>query len=290
MDIAVGLPSNIAGVTGNQILRWAARAEVLGFSALVVTDRFAWNQLDPVAVLAAAAGVTSSIKLRLSVLLLPNRGSAAQLAKQLATVDALSGGRLVVGIGVGDREIDYRLAGAEHRGRHRRLEAMIEEVLAVWSGEGDRAVIGPRPAGGALPLMIGGSGEPTWTRAARYGAGWTMAVGGPADFERGAEGIRAAWTAHGRKGTPPLAAQRYFSLSPARTAGAEAWLREYFAFLGPGVEFLLRGAPLDADQLTRTIAAFTAAGADELAFLPTSADLDELELLAEAALAPKDRG
>ncbi|HWT92643.1 MAG TPA: LLM class flavin-dependent oxidoreductase [Solirubrobacteraceae bacterium] len=284
MKIAVGLPSNIAGVSGERLVEWAARAEKAGFSSLVATDRFAWDQLDPVAALAAAAAVTSTIGLRLSVVLVPNRGSAAQLAKQLATVDALSGGRLVVGVGVGDREIDYRLAGSEHRGRHRRLEEMLDEMLAVWSGEADRAVIGPRPAGGALPLMMGGSGEPTWGRAAKYGAGWTMAVGGPPDFASGADAVRRAWAEHGRTEAPTLAAQRYFCLAEAGRSQAQAWLRDYFGFLGPGAEWVVRGAPLDADALRGTIDAFAAAGADELAFLPTSADPAELELLAAAAL------
>ncbi|HET6509016.1 MAG TPA: LLM class flavin-dependent oxidoreductase [Baekduia sp.] len=285
MDIAVGVPSHVPGARSRDLLAWARRAEELGFSSLVITDRFAYDQLEPLAVAAALGAVTSRIGLRLSVVLVPNRGSAGQLAKQLATVQVLADGRLVAGVGVGDREIDYRLAGTEHRGRHARLEAMLDEMLAVWSGaDAERAAIGPRPAGGQLPLMIGGSGEPTWRRVARYADGWTMAVGRPEDFAAGAGAVREAWSAAGRGGRPLLTAQRYFGLGAANVAAAEGFLRDYFAFLGPATELVVRSAPTDEEAVTAAVTAFAAAGADELAFLPTSAGLDQLEALAELLL------
>jgi alkanesulfonate monooxygenase SsuD/methylene tetrahydromethanopterin reductase-like flavin-dependent oxidoreductase (luciferase family) len=285
MRIGVGLPSNVAGVSGPGIKQWAVRAEQLGFSSLVVTDRFAWDQLEPLVVLAAASAVTESITLRTSVLLVPNRVSAPQLAKQLATLDRLAGGRLVVGVGVGDREIDYRLAGASHKGRHARLEAMLDEMQAVWNGATPESrVIGPRPPS-PIPLMIGGRGAATWRRAAKYGIGWTMALGGLAEFRSGAAEMRDAWAGAGRAGSPLLAVQRYFSVLPANERPAQDWLRGYFSFLpAAAVDQLILGAPTNAGAVEGVAGAFAGAGADELAFLPTTADLGELEALAALVL------
>ncbi|MGR7025758.1 LLM class flavin-dependent oxidoreductase [Geodermatophilus sp. URMC 62] len=283
MDISVGLPSHVPGARREDVLAWARRAEELGFASLVATDRFAWNQLEPLSVLALAGAVTERIRLRTSVLLLPNRGPAGPLAKQLASLQVLLGGRLELGVGVGDREVDYRLAGAEHPGRHRRLETMLEEMTAIWAGDGEYEVIGPRPPS-AIPILIGGSGEKAWERVARYGAGWTFAVGRPDDFATGAEAVGAAWARHGRTGRPRLYAQRYFNLDPGRRTAAEAFLRQYFAFLGPAAEYLVAGAPLDEQEATGVAGAFRAAGAGELTLLPTSCDLDELDRLAELML------
>jgi alkanesulfonate monooxygenase SsuD/methylene tetrahydromethanopterin reductase-like flavin-dependent oxidoreductase (luciferase family) len=285
MRIGVGLPSNVAGVSGPAITQWATRAEQLGFSSLVVTDRFAWNQLEPLAVLAAASAVTESIMLRTSVLLVPNRVSAPQLAKQLATLDRLAGGRLVVGVGVGDREIDYRLAGASHMGRHARLDEMLEEMQALWSGvTAEDRLVGPRPSS-PIRLMVGGSGAATWRRAAKYGIGWTMAVGGLAEFRSGAAGMREAWAGAGRAGSPLVAVQRYFSALPANERAAQDWLRSYFSFFpAPAVDNLILSAPTNVRAVEDVATAFSGAGADELAFLPTTADLSELEALAALVL------
>ena len=283
MDIAVGLPSHLPGAGRADIVAWAQRAEQLGFAGLVATDRFAWDQLEPLSVLAVAGAVTERIRLRTSVLLLPNRGAAGPLAKQLASLQVLLGGRLELGVGVGDREVDYRLAGADHRGRRRRLEVMLEEMTAIWSGAGEHGVIGPRPSPD-IPLLIGGGGPATWERVARHAAGWTFAVGSPDDFAAGVRGVREAWARHGRAGRPRLLAQRYVSLDPARRDAAEGFLREYFAFLGPAAEYLVAGAPLDGRTASGVAEAFRSAGADELTFLPLTCDLDELDRLAELLL------
>jgi alkanesulfonate monooxygenase SsuD/methylene tetrahydromethanopterin reductase-like flavin-dependent oxidoreductase (luciferase family) len=281
MDIAVGLPSHLPGARRPDIVAWARRAEELGFASVVVTDRFAYDQLEPLSVLAVAGAVTERIKLRTSVMVLPNRGEAAPLAKQLASLQVLMEGRLEIGVGVGDRDIDYRLAGAQHRGRHRRLEVMLDEMQAVWAGRDEYELVGPRPPTSGIPIMIGGTGPNTWHRVAQFGTGWTFAIGSPDDFAAGARGVLEAWGARGRAGRPRLAAQRYFNLGSRHRQEADQFLRTYFAFLGPFVDSFIAGTPLDAETVGIVAEAFRQGGADELAFLPTSADPDELEQLAE---------
>src|SRR5262249_1706278 len=89
MDIGIGLPSTIPGVTRDQELEWARRADARGFSTLGVIDRIVYSNLEPLIALAAAAAVTERIRLTTSILLGPTR-SAALLAKQAASVNLLS--------------------------------------------------------------------------------------------------------------------------------------------------------------------------------------------------------
>src|SRR5206468_6747802 len=94
----IGLPSTIPGIIGPDLLTWARRAEELSFSSLGVIDRLMYDSYEPLTVLAAAAGATSRIRLATTILIAACRGDQALLAKQLASLHQLSGGRLVVGV------------------------------------------------------------------------------------------------------------------------------------------------------------------------------------------------
>src|SRR3954462_1338453 len=107
MDIGIGLPSTIPGIPGRLVPEWAAAAERAGFSTLGTIDRVVYANFETVPTLAAAAAVTERIRLTTSILIAPYRGNGAVLAKQLATVDNLAGGRLTVGIAVGGRQDDF---------------------------------------------------------------------------------------------------------------------------------------------------------------------------------------
>ena len=112
MDIGIGLPNAIRGVEGTAILDWARRAEAAGFSSLGTLDRFVYGNCEALVTLAAAAAVTERVRLVTDILIAPLRGTA-MLAKQAATVDRLSGGRLVLGLAVGGREDDFVAAEAD---------------------------------------------------------------------------------------------------------------------------------------------------------------------------------
>ena len=109
MKIGIGFPANIPGVQGKLLIEWAKKADAGPFSSLGLIDRLVYDNYDTLIAFAAAAGATQRIHLTTSVLLAPLRNTAV-LAKQAASLDALSGGRLTLGLGIGSREDDYQAA------------------------------------------------------------------------------------------------------------------------------------------------------------------------------------
>src|SRR6059058_4758068 len=167
MDVGIGLPATIPGVQRDQLLEWARRAEARGFSSLGTIDRVVYGNYEPLIALTAAAAVTERIRLATTILIVPNRFNAALLAKQAASVDALSGGRLVLGIAVGGREDDYEASEVDFHSRGRRFEAMLDRMGRMWDGEsfGTAGGVGPRAAKGRPTLIMGGAADVAFRRA-----------------------------------------------------------------------------------------------------------------------------
>ena len=287
MDIGIGLPTTISGVAGATVLEWARRADAARFSTLGTIDRVVYGNYDAVPALAAAAAVTSTIRLTTAILISPYRGNGALLAKQLASVDQLSGGRLVVGIAVGSREDDYAATGSDFTGRGKAQDALLAELRAVWAGEsrGTAGAIGPAPVQqGGPPLLIGGTGAAAIRRTTALGAGWISGGGGPAMFSDAAGRVRAAWDAAGREGAPRLVALGYYALGSDGPDAARRYLTDYYAFAGPYADQAAEAALTDPDAVWRTAGEFAEAGCDELILFPCSPDLDQVDRLAEVAL------
>src|SRR4051794_37259454 len=168
MDVGIGLPTTIRGAGRGRVLGWARRGEARGFTSLGTLDRLVYDNFEPLIALAAAAAVTERIRLATTILIAPFRANGALLAKQAASVDRLSNGRLVLGVAVGGREDDYTASGVDFHTRGRRFAAMLEQWRAIWAGEsfGTAGAIGPRPAGERPVLMVGGSADVAFERAA----------------------------------------------------------------------------------------------------------------------------
>src|SRR5581483_1268043 len=135
MAIGIGLPSTVPGVTGQELTEWARRADQAPLSTLATIDRIVYPNYEPLTALAAAAAVTSRIKLATCVLLAPLRSNAVLLAKQAASVHHISGGRLVFGAAVGGRADDFEVSGIDMDGRGRVFEGQLATLKRVWAGE-----------------------------------------------------------------------------------------------------------------------------------------------------------
>jgi alkanesulfonate monooxygenase SsuD/methylene tetrahydromethanopterin reductase-like flavin-dependent oxidoreductase (luciferase family) len=279
MDVAIGLPNAVPGATGDQLTEWARRAEARGFSSLGTIDRIAYPNIEPLTALAAAAAVTERIGLATTVLLGPLRENPVALAKQVASVHSISGHRMTLGIGLGGREDDYEIAGVETGTRGRDLDAMLERVWEVWKGDemGPDTESHPR-------VLVGGSVEASFKRAARFGDGW-IAAGAPAEqFAQWRPEFEAAWSDSGRSEPPQNAALAYFSLGDKAEEDARAYLADYYAWLGEDIaNFIVAGAAKNAEAVKRVLAAFEDAGCQELFLFPSSSDPRQVDLLADAA-------
>src|SRR3954452_17167007 len=158
MDIGIGLPTTIEGTTGEQVVEWARRADRAGFSSLGTIDRLVYDNYEPLIALAGAAGATERIRLLTSVLLTPLRTNAALLAKQAASLQKLSNGRLVLGMGVGGRDDDFDASGVPMAERGRRMDEALAEMTAIWAGEerGFAGAIGPDVRDKPPSVILGG--------------------------------------------------------------------------------------------------------------------------------------
>jgi alkanesulfonate monooxygenase SsuD/methylene tetrahydromethanopterin reductase-like flavin-dependent oxidoreductase (luciferase family) len=281
MQVGIGLPNAVRGIERAGIVEWARQAEQAGFSSLGTIDRLVYPNYESLVALAAAAAVTERIRLATDILIAPLR-STALLAKQTATIDALSGGRLTLGIAPGGREDDFQATGVDFHRRGRDFERQLGELASIWKGERG---IGPAPARGERPeVLIGGYIDVAFERAARFGDGWTQGGGTPDAFAEGLEKLKAAWSQAGRAGKPKAVALFYFGLGDDAERMASESLGHYYAWLGDYANQIVASAAKDADTVKQYVSAFEAAGADEVICFPTSPDLGQVELLAQAVL------
>ena len=285
MKIGIGLPASIRGVSGNLLIDWARKADAGPFSSLGIIDRLVFPNFEPLIMLAAAAGVTQRIRLMSTVLLAPLR-NPGMLAKQAATLDALSGGRLTLGLGVGGREDDFRAAPAEFHNRGRRFEEQITTMKRIWSGQplnDDIGPIGPQPVQqGGPEILIGGYSPTATKRVGRWGDG--IILGGSSDptvahqFYSIAE---ESWKAEERSGKPRFVACMYYALGPDALERASVYIRDYYAFMGQRAELMANSIPSTPEAIKAPIEAFTDIGVDEVVLWPCIPELDQVDRLAE---------
>ena len=282
MDIGIGLPNAVPGVDRAGIVEWARRAEAAGFSSLGTIDRIAYGNYESLIALAAAAAVTARIRLATDILIAPLRANTALLAKQALTIDHLAGGgRVVLGLAPGARQDDYELGGVDFSQRGRIFERQLEALGTLLRGEGG---LGPAPSGAQRPrVLVGGTVDAAFRRAAQFGDGWTAGGGGPEAFGQNRQKAVEAWKAEGRDGEPRTMALFYFALGDDPEGDAQRALGDYYSY-APYADQIVQSAAKDEDTVRGYLAAYEEAGCDEVICFPASADPAQVDLLARAAL------
>ena len=292
MRLGIGLPNYLAGaIEPKAVLDWAREAERAGFDAVSVHDRPHSDTWDPIATLAAVAGVTERVRLATTAVILPSRDEAL-LVKQAAVVDVISGGRLDLGVGVGARRNDFELFGRPFAGRGREFERQLGRIDELWRGAveareagtnlGPAPVQRPRP-----PLWVGGYATASSARAVRFGDGYIFGAAGLEAMTRRTPEIKAAAAAAGRPDFP-VAGLAYVlsSTNATEISEAERLLTRYYQTLHkPFHELVSVG---DDETIAATIGGYRAAGLDVLYLLPVARSAEQIGRLARVAGAARD--
>jgi probable F420-dependent oxidoreductase len=222
----------------SELVRVAQACERAGFDYVAVCDHIAipreratamsTSWWDTVATLAYVAAVTERVRLLSHVFVLPYR-HPLQVAKAWATLDALSGGRTILGVGAGHVQEEFAVLGASYEDRGRDLDEAIDAVRAAladefprhhgerWSFEelGQR----PRPAQASIPIWVGGSSKAAMRRAGERGDGWLPQGPPEGGMAAGLERVLAARAAGPRAGEPIVLG----ALSGPLYVGEPAW-------------------------------------------------------------------
>lgn len=234
--------------------------------------------------LGAAAGVTERIGLMTDILLAAVR-EPILLAKQAATLDQLSGGRFVLGLGVGARPDDFAVSNFNFEDRGKRFDAALDLMYRAWRGEpvpGTDKPVTPRPVNGhSVPIIIGGTSEQSIGRVVKYGIGYTQGGGKPEGLKAMMDRVNAAWNAAGRSGKPQFRALAYFALGDEVHEEAQSNVMDYYGDWGDGV---WQGAMKTADEARELVMAYEAVGCDELMIFMTAPAVTQADRLAEAVL------
>lgn len=306
LRISVGLPQLLDSNEADSVRRYAVRAEELGFAGLWTLDAVPGAAtarvplLDGLHLLTTAAAITRAIGLGIAVIVVPAR-NPAQLARELATIDRLSGGRLIVGVGVGRREPTAAGLGLPAERRARRLREGVEVLRALWA-DGEATYDGelyrfaglriePKPVQRpGPPIWFGAGTPPALRRGARMGDGWLGAGSSPsAAFPEQMRILTDALRSAGRDPAAfPIGKRVYIAVEDTEQRARQR--------LTPILDGMY-----DAEGLTTRVAVcgppeacaaqlhdLTAAGARELLLNPMYDHLEQLEALAAVAALVRD--
>jgi alkanesulfonate monooxygenase SsuD/methylene tetrahydromethanopterin reductase-like flavin-dependent oxidoreductase (luciferase family) len=256
----------------------------VGFSTVATIGRIAYPTYEELVTLAAAAGATERIELMTDILLAPAR-EPVLLAKQAATLDQLSGGRFVLGVGVGARPDDFAVTGLEFKDRGKRLDAALDLMHRIWRGEpvrGTDKAVAPRPVNGhSVRMLFGGRSDQSVARVVKFGTGYTQGGGNPEGLKAMMDRVDAAWKDAGREGKPQYRALGYCALGDEVHAEAQSNVMQYYGDYGSGVWQNAAKTPAEAKE---RIKAFEAVGCDEVLMFMTAPALTQVDRLAEAVL------
>jgi probable F420-dependent oxidoreductase len=274
----------------------ARKCEEVGLQSFWSIDRIVYDNLEPLTLLAAAAAVTSKIRLGTSVLLAALRHPTL-LAKTIATLDFLSGGRMILGMGFGSRENDFASVGLPFERRGGRAEELVALVKKLWTEEAvtyrgkfyqvENVTIGPRPVQNPHPpIWMGGSAEAALKRAARLADGYICGSSAIPEFSALWEKISAFADAAGRDPNKiAKAALTFMAIDNDKAKAVEAcegYLNRYYGKVRLDVaKTFVVGSP---EQCAERIRAAFSKGIGTLIIGAVIPELKQLDLLGEKVL------
>lgn len=287
MTVGVALPQMARGLDRKSFTAWCRGVDEGPFSSVSAGERITFHNLDGFTLCAAAAAVTERVRIFVNVVVLPWHAPAL-VAKELASMDVLSGGRVDVAVGVGGRSQDYAALGAEFSGRHRRLDDSVDELRRLWAGglAADGQPVGPVPVqSGGPPLLASAMGPKSLARAARWAdgiSGFTL-LGDAGETSRLFRSVENAWVEAGRSEKPRLVTGSFVALGPDAATTLRSFAAEYLHVFSPDFAASLADAMTlhNPQRLLEVLDAAEAEGADEFIVVPATSDPAMISRLAE---------
>ena len=290
MKLGIGLPTILVPELNRGLfLDWARAADDAGFHVFGTIDKPNYDGWDNMVALAAAAAVTERVRLATTIYQLPNRNEI-QVAKQAATIDRLSGGRLDLGVAIGAREDDYQVLGARSRfgKRGKRIETQIRKIRRTWRaakrGAPDNPVLGPAPMQKPLPpIWLGGRSEAAIARAVELGDGIIYGAIGPSGAAEVTPRVRQMVADAGKK-TYTIVQLAYCAIAEDPADALDRGGRYLTRYYGPSVDPESKMHAGSIDMLAQTVKAYEAAGVDVLILFPLIPDVKQVHMIGEQLL------
>jgi alkanesulfonate monooxygenase SsuD/methylene tetrahydromethanopterin reductase-like flavin-dependent oxidoreductase (luciferase family) len=289
MQLGLNLPIMVPGLDRDRLLDWARRIDAGPFSSIAAGERIFFPNPEIMIALTAAAAVTERVALQTSVVVLPMHAEL-HVAKQVATLDMLSEGRVVLGVGVGGREEDYRAFGRPYdRRRLRRMQEQVAVMRAAWRGEETVEALRPLEPRcvqeGGPPVLVGAIDPRSIERAAAWSDGISGFSFGPSseETELAWNTAREAWKAAGRDSAPRLVTSFWYALGAGARDQLDQVLRRYLAFMGSEmVDAIVPMVLVDsADKLRDAVRRMEDLGTDEVLLVPSTTDPDDVDRVAD---------
>lgn len=289
MKIGMTLPTMIAGLDRGRILEWIRRIEAGPYATIAAGERITFPNQELMVTLAAAAALTERVRIAFTVVVLPMH-SEVMIAKQIATLDVISGGRVSLGVGIGGRDEDYRAVGGCYERRGARMREQVERMRRQWRGEAvvpGAEPIGPPPVQPGGPEVLAGSIAPDGVRrAARWADGIAgFSLGPDADEVSASLALAAdAWKSAGRSAPPRYVTSCWFALGAGAPQRLDAYARRYLGIFGEDVAAgMARMCRASSGPFLREVGLrLRDAGVDEWILVPTTDDPDEVDRAADA--------
>jgi alkanesulfonate monooxygenase SsuD/methylene tetrahydromethanopterin reductase-like flavin-dependent oxidoreductase (luciferase family) len=288
MKIGLCFPYAKGDLTRTRTLEWFRRVDEGPFSALSCGERVVGTSIDMMALMAAAAAMTTRVRIVPTLYVLPMH-PAIHVAKHAATLDLLSDGRVTITVGIGGRMHDYQCMEKEPVRRYARLDEQVAEIRRIWAGElpfdGTEAV-GPRPVQrGGPPILAGVTGPKGIARAAKWADGvYSWSGNGVAD-EIGAQldRVNAAWDAAGRTTAPQRVAGFWYSLAPDADHKLKDYVYNYIKVMGETParwmsSMVDRSSP---DAVRASLDAYEELGVEECWLNTATSEIAEIDALLE---------
>ena len=287
MDIGVALPQMARGLDRERVSAWCRGIDAGPYSSVSAGERITFHNLEGITLCTAAAMLTERVRVFVNVAVAPWH-APAMLAKQLATIDVLSNGRVDLAVGVGGREQDYAALGSPFARRHARVDETVAELKRLWAGgaAADGSTIGPDTVqAGGPPVLCSGMGPKSLARAAHWASGVSgfALTGDSGEADRSFRAAEAAWAQAGREERPRLTTGVFVALGPDAEQTLRNFAMQYLDVFGTDIARMLASAmTVNSPQALRTtIDAMAATGCDELILVPADSDPTLLERITE---------